>query len=78
MTSKSEIPKMKKLLLVFLVLLQAMDRSAIDIDAGTGDFIQWLLLLVLIFLDLEPLAVPPVRVINASISQLYDNQVHFI
>ena len=78
MTSKSEIPKMKKLLLVFLVLLQAMDRSAIDIDAGTGDFIQWLLLLVLIFLDLEPLAVPPVRVINASISQLYDDQVHFI
>ena len=70
---------MKRVVSAFLVLLQTIVKSVASINAGLVDFELWqytqLMLSSLICPD--QLTVPPEKVVNASISQLYDDQVLF-
>ena len=57
----------------FLVLFQTIAKSVAGINAGLVNFKHWLILMLSSVICPEQLTVPPVKVINASISQFYDD-----
>ena len=65
--------------LTFLVLLQTIAKSVAAINAGLVDFELWQYtqLMHSSLICPDQLTVPAVKVVNASISQLYDDQVLF-
>ena len=72
------MPKMKRVVSsAFLVLLQTIVKSVASINAGLVDFKLNTQLMLSSLICPDQLTVPPVTVVNASISQLYNDQVLF-
>ena len=62
-----------------MVLLQTILKSVASKNAGLFDFELWQYTQLMLSSLIRPdqLTVPPVKVVNASISQLYNDQVLF-